>query len=80
MAGLINGSEPVSITSIEQFNAAFAPHGLSPSAVKPSYGMAEATLFVSTTPHEPDRRRFTSTGTSSVRAGRFRWRPTTRTR
>ena len=52
VAGLINGSEPVSITSIEQFNAAFAPHGLSPSAVKPSYGMAEATLFVSTTPHD----------------------------
>lgn len=48
VAGLINGSEPVNITSIDRFNAAFGPYGLSPTAVKPSYGMAEATLFVST--------------------------------
>ncbi|GAB5900054.1 fatty acyl-AMP ligase [Mycolicibacterium mageritense] len=48
VAGLINGSEPVSMASIETFNAAFAPYGLQPTAVKPSYGMAEATLFVST--------------------------------
>ncbi|QZT54919.1 MULTISPECIES: fatty acyl-AMP ligase [Mycolicibacterium] len=54
VAGLINGSEPVSIASIEKFNTAFAPYGLSPSAVKPSYGMAEATLFVSTS--GPDAR------------------------
>lgn len=52
VAGLINGSEPVSINSIEKFVAAFGPHGLKPSAIKPSYGMAEATLFVSTTSHE----------------------------
>jgi acyl-CoA synthetase (AMP-forming)/AMP-acid ligase II len=47
VAGLINGSEPVSLTSIEKFNTAFAPYGLPPT-IKPSYGMAEATLFVST--------------------------------
>ncbi|MCB0947996.1 MAG: AMP-binding protein [Mycobacterium sp.] len=51
VAGLINGSEPVSITSIEKFTAAFAPYGLNASAIKPSYGMAEATLFISTTSH-----------------------------
>ena len=45
---MIIGSEPVSIESIAAFNAAFAPHGLSPAAIKPSYGIAEATLFVST--------------------------------
>ena len=28
MAGLINGSEPVNIASIEKFTAAFAPYGL----------------------------------------------------
>ncbi|MBV8346844.1 MAG: AMP-binding protein [Mycolicibacterium sp.] len=44
---LINGSEPVSIESIAKFNKAFAPHGLPSTAVRPSYGMAEATLFVS---------------------------------
>ena len=49
VAGLINGSEPVSITAVDQFTAAFAPYGLKATAIKPSYGMAEATLFVSTT-------------------------------
>jgi acyl-CoA synthetase (AMP-forming)/AMP-acid ligase II len=48
VVSLINGSEPVSIHSIEKFNTAFAPYGLPSTAVKPSYGMAEATLFVST--------------------------------
>jgi acyl-CoA synthetase (AMP-forming)/AMP-acid ligase II len=48
VVSLINGSEPVRIDSIEKFNAAFAPYGLPSTAVKPSYGMAEATLFVST--------------------------------
>ena len=47
VVSLINGSEPVSIYSIAKFNAAFAPYGLPSTAVKPSYGMAEATLFVS---------------------------------
>ena len=48
VAGLINGSEPVNRDSVEKFTKAFAPYGLSPTAVRPSYGMAEATLFVST--------------------------------
>jgi fatty-acyl-CoA synthase len=47
-AVLIVGSEPVSIQAIDMFNHAFAPHGLPPNAFKPSYGIAEATLFVST--------------------------------
>jgi fatty-acyl-CoA synthase len=45
---MIVGSEPVSMDAITTFNAAFAPHGLPPTAIKPSYGIAEATLFVST--------------------------------
>ena len=45
---LILGSEPVSTRAIEAFNTAFAPYGLPPTAIKPSYGIAEATLFVST--------------------------------
>jgi acyl-CoA synthetase (AMP-forming)/AMP-acid ligase II len=48
VVSLINGSEPVRIASIEKFNAAFAPYNLPNTAIKPSYGMAEATLFVST--------------------------------
>ena len=46
---LIVGSEPVSIDAIRTFHEAFAPHGLSRTAIKPSYGIAEATLLVSTT-------------------------------
>jgi fatty-acyl-CoA synthase len=45
---LIIGSEPVSIDAITTFTKAFAPYGLPPTAIKPSYGIAEATLFVST--------------------------------
>ncbi|WNG85289.1 fatty acyl-AMP ligase [Mycobacterium sp. ITM-2016-00317] len=45
---LIIGSEPVSIGAINTFTAAFAPYGLPRTAFKPSYGLAEATLFVST--------------------------------
>ncbi|MBJ7341260.1 fatty acyl-AMP ligase [Mycolicibacterium sp.] len=46
---LIIGSEPVSIDAITMFNEAFAPYGLPATAIKPSYGIAEATLFISTT-------------------------------
>lgn len=47
-AVLIVGAEPVSIGAIEAFRAAFEPYGLPPNAFRPSYGIAEATLFVST--------------------------------
>ena len=46
VVGLLNGSEPVTMSAIEKFTAAFAPYGLPATAVKPSYGMAEATLGV----------------------------------
>src|ERR1700710_41919 len=49
---ILNGSEPVSASSIRKFNEAFAPYGFKEKAIKPSYGLAEATLFVSTTPME----------------------------
>ena len=45
---LLNGSEPVSMSAIEKFTKAFAPYGLPATAIKPSYGMAEATLSVAT--------------------------------
>jgi fatty-acyl-CoA synthase len=45
---MIIGSEPVSINAIRAFGAAFEPFGLPSTAIKPSYGMAEATLFIST--------------------------------
>ena len=48
--GILNGSEPVSPASMRKFQDAFGPYGLPDTAIKPSYGLAEATLFVSTTP------------------------------
>jgi fatty-acyl-CoA synthase len=45
---MIIGSEPVSIEAVRTFNDAFAPYGLPPTAIKPSYGIAEATLLVAT--------------------------------
>lgn len=47
VTSIINGSEPVTPSSMRAFNEAFAPYGLAPTVIKPSYGMAEATLFVS---------------------------------
>ncbi|MGV0874878.1 fatty acyl-AMP ligase [Mycolicibacterium sp. XJ879] len=45
---MIVGSEPVSMDAITTFTDAFTPYGLPATAIKPSYGIAEATLFVST--------------------------------
>ena len=50
--GLINGSEPVTVSSMTKFREAFEPYGLPKYAMKPSYGMAEATLFVSAPPRD----------------------------
>ncbi|ORA25735.1 long-chain-fatty-acid--AMP ligase FadD32 [Mycobacterium aquaticum] len=47
---VLNGSEPISAATVRRFNEAFGPYGFPPKAIKPSYGLAEATLFVSTTP------------------------------
>lgn len=45
---MIIGSEPVSMSAISDFRKTFEQHGLSPTAIKPSYGIAEATLMVAT--------------------------------
>jgi long-chain fatty acid adenylase/transferase FadD26 len=47
---LINGSEPVRPQTIERFLEAFGPYGLAPEAHRPAYGLAEATVFVSSSP------------------------------
>ncbi|MGB9307275.1 MAG: fatty acyl-AMP ligase [Mycobacterium sp.] len=46
VVGLLNGSEPVTMAAVEKFTNAFAPYGLPATAIKPAYGMAEATLGV----------------------------------
>ena len=42
-----NGAEPVRRDTLERFHAAFAPCGLRRGALHPGYGLAEATLAVS---------------------------------
>ncbi|UMB69883.1 long-chain-fatty-acid--AMP ligase FadD32 [Mycobacterium paraterrae] len=49
---LLNGSEPISVASMRKFTDAFAPYGMDRNVIKPCYGLAEATLFVSITPME----------------------------
>ncbi|MGI5452241.1 fatty acyl-AMP ligase [Streptomyces sp. CA-249302] len=54
IAALINGSEPVRPGTADRFHAAFAGQGLVPEVHCPSYGLAEATVFVSAArPGEP---------------------------
>lgn len=53
---ILNGSEPISAATVHRFNEAFGPFGFKPQAIKPSYGLAEATLFVSTTPMDAEPR------------------------
>lgn len=45
-----NGSEPVRETTMTRFIEAFAPQGFPPQAFCPAYGLAEATLVVSSKP------------------------------
>ncbi|MGJ0118463.1 long-chain-fatty-acid--AMP ligase FadD32 [Williamsia sp. MIQD14] len=68
--GLINGSEPVTVSSMNKFNEAFGPYGLSKTAIKPSYGMAEATLFVSSTPRDSEAK-IIYVDRDELNAGRF---------
>jgi acyl-CoA synthetase (AMP-forming)/AMP-acid ligase II/acyl carrier protein len=42
-----NGAEPIRHETLERFVEAFAPCGFRPGTFLPSYGLAEATLFVS---------------------------------
>jgi len=43
---LINGAEPVRPRTVHAFATAFAANGLRPEVICPSYGLAEATVFV----------------------------------
>ncbi|MGK3205162.1 fatty acyl-AMP ligase [Amycolatopsis sp. MEPSY49] len=43
---VLNGSEPIRAASLDAFHHAFARFGLPRTALKPCYGLAEATVFV----------------------------------
>jgi fatty acid CoA ligase FadD32 len=67
---ILNGSEPISAATVRRFNDAFGPFGFQPKAIKPSYGLAEATLFVSTTPMNAEPT-IISVDRDELNAGRF---------
>ncbi|MCQ4079717.1 fatty acyl-AMP ligase [Streptomyces sp. RB6PN25] len=48
---MINGSEPVRAVTLDRFQEAFESCGLRREVMRPSYGLAEATVFVSGSPH-----------------------------
>jgi len=50
MKAMLNGAEPISVQIMNDFTNALKPHGFSPDAMMPVYGMAEATLAISFTP------------------------------
>lgn len=52
--GIIIGSEPVTVKALNSFLEAFEPKGLTRRMLRPSYGLAEASLMV-TTPQTEDR-------------------------
>jgi long chain fatty acid CoA FadD26 len=53
---IVNGSEHIHAGTIARFNERFAPIGLSEAAMRPSYGLAEATVYVaSATPGRPPK-------------------------
>ena len=74
VTSIINGSEPVTPASMRAFNEAFAPHGLAPTVIKPSYGMAEATLFVSS-PRRDDEAKVVHVDRNDLNNGVFRVLP-----
>jgi fatty-acyl-CoA synthase len=47
---IVVGSEPIPPRSLAEFEKAFSTAGLSPTALRPAYGLAEATLAVTMTP------------------------------
>ncbi|WP_313896813.1 fatty acyl-AMP ligase [Streptomyces sp. GC420] len=50
VAVMVNGSEPIRPATLDRFHEAFAPSGIRRTAMRPSYGLAEATVFVCASP------------------------------
>ncbi|MEH0147758.1 FadD32-like long-chain-fatty-acid--AMP ligase [Corynebacterium sp. Q4381] len=69
VSALIVGSEPVTESSVSSFLEAFEPMQLDRRAVRPSYGLAEATLIVST-PQTDQRPKFATFDREALAQGR----------
>jgi len=48
VVGIVSGSERIHVATVKRFSERFARFNLSPTAMRPSYGLAEATLYVAT--------------------------------
>lgn len=66
--GIIIGSEPVTQSAVENFHEAFKDHGLDRKVLRPSYGLAEASLLVST-PQNDERPVFNHFDRDALAAG-----------
>ena len=51
----LNGAEPVNLKTVRDFEEAFGPHGFSPTAMLPVYGLAESSLAVTIPPQGAPR-------------------------
>ena len=47
LKALLNGAEPISVGTMQDFTDALVPYNLKPEALMPVYGMSEATLAIS---------------------------------
>ncbi|MFJ1975394.1 fatty acyl-AMP ligase [Streptomyces sp. NPDC087903] len=54
VAAMVNGSEPIRSQTLARFQEAFGPYGMRTATMRPSYGLAEATVFVATSPQEEE--------------------------
>ncbi len=73
-----NGAEPVRYETLRKFEETWAPHGFSPGAWFPTFGMAESALFVTAgKPFDAPRPCCISTRTHSPKAACQRRRPMT---
>ena len=68
--GILIGSEPVTKAAVETFVEAFKDSKLDPQVLRPSYGLAEATLIVST-PQTEERPLFKTFDREEVGNGRI---------
>ena len=48
MLGIVSGSERIHVATVNRFTERFARFNLRPEVIRPSYGLAEATLYVAT--------------------------------
>eukprot|EP01029_Cantina_marsupialis_P004263 TRINITY_DN1428_c0_g1_i2.p1 TRINITY_DN1428_c0_g1~~TRINITY_DN1428_c0_g1_i2.p1 ORF type:complete len:976 (-),score=226.14 TRINITY_DN1428_c0_g1_i2:59-2599(-) len=57
MKNLLLGAQATAKQTLDRFHSCFASYGLSPTAIKTCYGMAEHTLIISSSKAEPPRAR-----------------------